>query len=77
MNRATALAPRKLTIRVVDRADLDQRLDDCVLKVRAAALSAGDRGILITRHTARDFTIELHPEVPFGCTYERQEWRGY
>ena len=63
-----------LTVRVADRTDMEAQLEQCVTRLRDRALALGDRGILVTRHSASDFTIELHPEVPYGITHEREEW---
>lgn len=60
-----------LSIRVTDRQDMDLQLHRGVARLRERALSYGDRGILVTRHSSKDFTLELHPNVPYGTTLER------
>lgn len=41
---------------------------------RQLPLAFRDRGIMVTRHSAWDFTVELHPDVPYGQTHETQLW---
>lgn len=64
-----------LKIRVDRRADLDAMLDAGVNLLRKRTKSLDSvRGILVTRHSPSDFTLEIHPDVPFGTTREKQEW---
>ena len=63
-----------LSIRVVDRIYLEDRLSEAVEAFIPAALTLGDRGILITGVSPSDIIIQLHPDVPFGDIHERQEW---
>jgi hypothetical protein len=53
---------------------MESQLERAVHLLQEHALGLKDRGILVTRHSAEDFTVELHPSVPFGLTQERQEW---
>lgn len=53
---------------------MDSQLNEAVQSLQDTALRLGDRGILVTRHSAQDFTLELHPSVPFGFTQERLNW---
>lgn len=62
-----------LTVTVTDRASMDSQLDTAVNNVRVAAREQR-RGILVTRHSATQFTIELSDSVPFGVTHEHQAW---
>lgn len=64
-----------IRITVDSRADLDHKLEAGVSLLQRQATSLGcTQGILVTRHSIRDFTVELHAEVPFGMTCERQSW---
>lgn len=65
-------APIRVT--VGSRSDMDILLDSAADRLRYAAQFYGDRGILVTRHCAQEFTLELHSSVPFGYTREQQRW---
>ena len=64
-----------ITFTARDRTHMDEELDRSVNLLVGHALQRREMGILVTRHSPRDFTVELHPEVPFGVTHERQTWR--
>lgn len=70
----TRLPEGPITIAVKSRSDMESQLERAVQLLKQRALGLGDRGILVTRHSAEDFTVELHSSVPFGLTQERQEW---
>lgn len=61
-------------ISVTNRLDMDVRLSEAVEALIIEALRLGDSGILVTRRSATDLTVQIHPDVPFGETHERQEW---
>lgn len=63
-----------LHVRVQDRRHLEEQLDKAVDILAARSPLHGGTGILVARHSARDFTLQLHPDVPFGTIQERQEW---
>lgn len=63
-----------LLVRADDRADLEAKLNLAEARLQAIALAFRDRGIMVTRHSAWDFTVELHPDVPYGQTHETQLW---
>jgi hypothetical protein len=63
-----------ITFHVGSRADMESSIETGESLLRTSALQTADKGILVTRHSPHDFTMELHPEVPFGTTRERQEW---
>ena len=65
----------RITFTARDRTHMDEELDRSVNLLVGHALQRREMGILVTRHSPRDFTVELHPEVPFGVTHERQTWR--
>ena len=67
----------RLAFTAKDRAHMDEELDRTVNLLVGHALLRREMGILVTRHSPRDFTVELHPEVPFGVTYERQAGRRH
>ncbi|BAS18510.1 hypothetical protein AHiyo8_pI68140 (plasmid) [Arthrobacter sp. Hiyo8] len=57
-----------------DRAHMDEQLVRSVNYLVEHALRRPETGILVTRHSPCDFTVEFHPDVPFGVTYERRNW---
>ena len=63
-----------LTFTAKDRAHMDEQLDYCVNLLLDHALLRPEMGILVTRHSPCEFMVELHPDVPFGVTFERQAW---
>jgi hypothetical protein len=55
---------------VANRTEMDLQLQASMdVLVERAGLHR-DRGILVTRHSPRDFTLELHRDVPYGETME-------
>lgn len=66
--------PIAVTVTAADRASMESRLDGAVDLVRTEALKERRRGILVTRHDYRSFTVALSDKVPFGMTREHQEW---
>jgi hypothetical protein len=68
----TVLAALKdhITLVVANRTEMDLRLQETMEVLIERAVHHRDRGILVTRHTPRDFTLELHREVPYGETKE-------
>ena len=63
-----------LHIRVQKRSQLEDQLDKAVNNLAARAPLCGGKGILVARHSPRDFTVQLHPDVPYGTIQEKQEW---
>jgi AmiR/NasT family two-component response regulator len=63
-----------IQVRVIDRGRMEQQLESAVAPLLQRALLERDRGILVTRHSPMDFTVQLHPSVPFGVTLEKREW---
>jgi len=63
-----------LTLTVSDRQSMDSQLDDAVAAAKAHALTGKRQGILVTRHGADTFTVDLSETVPFGLTRECQAW---
>ena len=63
-----------LHIRVQKRSQLEDQLDKAVNILVERAPLCGGKGILVARRSPRDFTVQLHPDVPFGTVQERQEW---
>lgn len=68
MNQNRADGPIRLIVR--DRADLERQLGQATESLTGRARELGDRGILVTRKSANEFIVELHPDVPFGLTRE-------
>ncbi|AMB42141.1 MULTISPECIES: hypothetical protein [Paenarthrobacter] len=50
---------------------LAERLEAAERQAQGWAIREGRCGILVTRHTPTAFTVELHEEVPYGTTRER------
>lgn len=64
-----------LSFTVDSRSDLDSKIEEGVRFLQKHAAHTGRcSGILVTRYSIRDFTVELHPAVPYGMTRERQSW---
>lgn len=63
-----------LHIRVQDHHQLDEQLDKAVSILAERASLRGGQGILVTRHSAKDFIAQLHPDIPSGTIQERREW---
>ncbi len=66
----------ELTIAVIaaDRASMERKLDEAVNVAMAKAMRDQRRGILVTRHDYKRFTVALTDAVPFGLTREHQVW---
>ncbi|MBT2564923.1 hypothetical protein J7I84_00170 [Arthrobacter sp. ISL-85] len=63
-----------LTLTVSDRHSMDSELDAAVAAAKAHAFDGKRYGILVTRHGADKFTVDLSETVPFGLTREHQAW---
>ena len=63
-----------IEITVQSRTDMDFQLESAVRILKGHAQQIRDRGILVTRHSAQSFTVEMHSSVPFGMTFEKQRW---
>lgn len=63
-----------LSVKITRRADMDRQLNRAVERLRERAHLQPTRGILVTRHSATDFTLELDSSVPFGTTHEEDAW---
>ncbi|MHC6593924.1 hypothetical protein [Arthrobacter sp. C152] len=63
-----------LSLTVSDRQSMDSELDAAVSAAKAHALTGKRHGILVTRHGANHFTVDLSDAVPFGLTREHQAW---
>lgn len=64
--------PIKITVK--SRSEMESELDHAVQALRHLAEQLKDRGILVSRHSVSDFTVELHTAVPYGLTREHQTW---
>lgn len=71
---ATTTPNLVLTVFTRDRASMDRQLEEAVDTARTTAMAQGRQGIVVTRHSHDSFTVALSDAVPFGLTYERQEW---
>ena len=63
-----------LQIRLQKRSQLEDQLDKAVNILAERAPLSGGKGILVARHSPADFTVQLHPDIPFGTIQEIQEW---
>ncbi|WP_104060305.1 hypothetical protein [Arthrobacter sp. 4R501] len=63
-----------LHVQVQKRSQLDEQLDKAVTILAERAPLCGRQGILVARRSPRDFTLQLHPDVPYGTIQETQEW---
>lgn len=63
-----------ISVTATDRASMELQLDEAVAAARSMAMNERHRGILVTRHDYRSFTIALSEAVPFGLTREHQDW---
>jgi hypothetical protein len=63
-----------IKITVKNRAEMESHLESAIRSLRMKADEQKACGILVTRHSAYDFTAELHPSVPFGLTRELRKW---
>ncbi|KHL03623.1 hypothetical protein [Sinomonas humi] len=70
----TETAEHILFVQVDDRNSLETQLGTAEAELRVLAFERGDRGILVTAYSPREFTLELHPDVPFGVSYEKCMW---
>lgn len=62
-----------LKIIVASRADMDRNLEEGVALLQKMAEQQGTyQGIMATRHSPSEFTLELRPEIPFGTIREKQ-----
>lgn len=53
-------------INVDNRKEMDLQLQANVAILLDRAATCQDRGILVTRHTHSDFTLEIHTGIPYG-----------
>ena len=63
-----------IKITVSTRSEMESKLEMAVQRLIQRAQGYRDRGILITRNSAQDFTIQLDMCVPFGLTRELENW---
>ncbi|MFE4078165.1 hypothetical protein [Paenarthrobacter sp. YIM B13468] len=68
---STSLRDQPLTVLVTARSELDAQLDGAVEQLQPLAVSERC-GILVTRHSANKFSIEVSPDVPAGMVQEAQ-----
>lgn len=70
-NMPTHQQLERLDIEVHDTDQLEHLLNQAELSLRETALTAGQHGILVTRLSSRQYTLELSSSVPFGQTREQ------
>jgi hypothetical protein len=65
----------KRTVMAKSKMQMERRLEDAMSHLLERAMIHRDRGIMVTRHSPNEFTLELHPDIPFGVTRELDAWR--
>lgn len=68
------MRPTTLTLDVSgeDPDTIQTNLTAAVDTAITQAMAGGRHGVLVTQHAYNDFTVTLHPEVPFGQTREER-----
>lgn len=56
------------------QGQIDDDLNTAVEKARAHACKEAWQGILVTRHSPDVYTVALSSLVPYGQTFERDDW---
>lgn len=75
MNMKTLIEPDlSIAVKVTDRDSLENQLNAAVSALHERAMGERRRGILVTRHSANEFTVALSDSVPFGLTQENHAW---
>ncbi|WP_415853240.1 hypothetical protein [Sinomonas sp. G460-2] len=67
---------KTINVRVETRNEMDRTLDEGVAALRQLSIATQGPGILVTRRSPSEFTIELHDSIPHGTTCEKQVWVG-
>jgi bisphosphoglycerate-independent phosphoglycerate mutase (AlkP superfamily) len=62
--------PHRLSILATTTSEADEKLDASIQQLRALAQENPVQGILVTKHGAGRFTVELNDQVPYGETWE-------
>ncbi|WP_043472049.1 hypothetical protein [Arthrobacter sp. Rue61a] len=70
----TPTQTNSIAVTAINRASMDQQLWDAVNTLKAESLAGSRCGILVTRNSPDNFTVELSSSVPFGMIYEQQSW---
>lgn len=63
-----------LEITAHDPGTIEAELNTAVETLLTQALRERSRGILVTQHGYKRYTVTLSPEVPYGQTHEHREW---
>jgi len=63
-----------LEVTATNPKELEHQLSLAEKDAMALATEVGAHGILITRHGAASFCIEITDAVPYGLTLERSHW---
>jgi hypothetical protein len=67
----TIEADRYFHITGLSRTEIEDSVNTAVEMARDHSMSEGWQGILVTRHGADMYTVNLSAEVPYGATVER------
>ncbi|WP_248762316.1 hypothetical protein [Pseudarthrobacter sp. SSS035] len=62
------------TITATSKTTMDRDLGAAIEAAEQLACDEGRRGILVRRLGYASYTVELSPDVPYGITYEKQEF---
>lgn len=62
------------TVLAKSKAQMELQFEVALSHLLEHAMIRRDRGIMITRHSPYQFTLELHPDIPFGVTRELDAW---
>jgi hypothetical protein len=72
MMTITSVLP--LRVAVNDPGGLQEELEAAVGLAQSLALSQGACGVVVTRRSYTEFTVECSDQVPYGTTLEREQW---
>lgn len=67
-----AIQHRIREVQISSRNQLEELLNAAERDLRAAAISTGTHGILVTRRRPDLYELELSDHVPYGLTHERE-----
>jgi hypothetical protein len=74
MGREMSSTDLAIEVNASDPAGMERQLEEAVKVLRTRATTEVRKGILVTRHGYRSFTVSLSDAVPCGQTREHQDW---
>lgn len=57
-------------IHAISSADMEQQIEEAVVRAQRQSTERRREGIVITRHSHSHFTVELDSDIPYGETHE-------